>query len=99
MSPKPAPPGYWMNETGGELAPAVHRYLKGEELTERDIKLLRLYLQQWIGSAVWDTNPLMDDAGREELAGLREAAARFLTTREAIDSWIELATDFGVDPL
>jgi hypothetical protein len=99
MSPKPAPPGYWMNETGGQLGQAIHRYLDGRELSNQDVALIRLYIQQWIGSEVWDWNPHLDEEGRAQLAGLREAALRFLTDRKAIDAWIELATELGVDPL
>ena len=93
-------PGYWMNETGGELVPAMHRYLKGEALTLRDVALIGAYIRQWIESPVWEQNPRMDDEGRECLAALRvTAAARFLTNRKAIDAWIAMAEDFGVDPL
>jgi len=92
------PPGYWMNETGGELVPAITRYLDGLRLSPRDVTLIRLYLQQWIGSPVWDTNPALDDAGRETLARLRETAGR-VTDRKSIHAWIEAAIDFEVDPI
>lgn len=91
-------PGYWMNETGGELAPAVMRYLEGLPLSERDITLIRLYFQQWIGSSVWDRNPARTSGGRDKLERLRELA-RVLNNRGAIDAWLTLAVDFGVDPL
>ena len=91
-------PGYWMNETGGELAPAVMRYLEGQPLSERDIELIRLYIQQWIGSPVWFMNPSLTDEGRRDLDRLRELA-RVLNNRGAIDAWLTLAVDFGVDPL
>jgi hypothetical protein len=100
MTPKLTQPGYWVNETGGELVPAVHRYLKGEALTLRDVSLIGAYIRQWIESPVWEQNPHIDDEGRECLAALRvTAAARFLTNRKAIDDWIAMAEDFGVDPL
>jgi hypothetical protein len=91
-------PGYWMNETGGELRPAVERYLKDAPLTIRDIALIRAYLCQWINASVWDDNPHMGDLGRTELEGLRELA-RVLTNRAAIDAWIGMAVDSGMDPL
>lgn len=93
------PPGYWMHETGEELIPAVRRYLDGKEpLSGRDVALLRAYLVQWIESPVWDQNPHLDDAGRAELQSLREAAGK-LANRRAIDEWVEVATDWGMDPL
>jgi hypothetical protein len=92
-------PGYWMAETSGELAPAVHRYLEGSELSVRDVVLLRAYLRQWIDSPVWDGKPsLTDEQGREELATLR-SRARLLTDRASMDDWLALADEFGVDPL
>jgi hypothetical protein len=62
------------------------------------VVLIRQYIQQWIGSPVWDQNPLATDEGRAELEKLRELA-RVLTNREAIDAWVALALDLGVDPL
>jgi len=88
-----------MNETGGELKPAVMRYLDdAASLSVRDVALIRAYLVQWINSPVWDTNPAQTDAGREELRAMRQAATR-IASRRAIDEWIEVATDWGMDPL
>lgn len=99
MTPKPVrQPGYWMNETSGELVPAIVRYLEGDALSVRDVALIRVYIEQWIGSGVWDTNPAQTEESRAELAVLRELA-RVLTNREAIDAWISMAVDFGMDPL
>lgn len=97
MTPQPAP-GYWMDETGGKLRPAIARYLDGADLSADDIALIRAYLRQWIDSPVWDDNPHLVDSGRAELARLRELA-RVLTNRESIHAWLALAVDFGVDPL
>jgi hypothetical protein len=91
-------PGYWMYETSGELRPAVERYLKQEKLSAGDIDLLRVYLRQWIDSPVWDTNPHLNATGRKELMRLRELA-RVLTNVGAIEAWLSLAVDAGMDPL
>jgi hypothetical protein len=93
-----AGPGYWMDETGGELVPAVKRYLQGYRLSSRDIALIAAYLRQWIESPVWDQNPHMSEEGRAELARLRELA-RVLLNQPTIDAWLSLAVEFGVDPL
>jgi len=88
-----------MHEISGELAPAIMRYLDAaESLSVRDIRLIRAYLVQWINSPVWDENPGLGDAGRAELQELRRAAAR-IDSRQGIDQWIEVATDWGIDPL
>ena len=97
MSPKSAP-DYWMDETGGKLAPAIARYLDGASLSADDIALIAAYLRQWIDSPLWDDNPHLVDSGRAELARLRELA-RVLNNRAAIEAWLALAVDFGVDPL
>jgi hypothetical protein len=87
-----------MNEQGGELVPAMQRYLNGQPLTIRDIALLRLYIQQWIDSGVWDTNPSLNAEGRLELAELR-GLARGINSGRAIAAWIHRAEDLGMDPL
>lgn len=91
-------PGYWMNETGGELTPAVKRYLEGRKLRPREVRLMQLYLQQWIDSPVWEENPHQDSESRQELERLR-TWARHLTNRLAISAWIAAAMDIGIDPL
>jgi len=53
---------------------------------------------QWIESPVWDMNPNLDAAGRAELQTLRQAAHK-ITSRRSIDEWVEVATDWGMDPL
>jgi hypothetical protein len=90
-------PGYWMNETSGQLRPSIERYLTGAELSWRDLALIRAYLWQWIDSPVWDQNP-GGPGGGDELKNLRASAAR-LTDRASIDRWLAVATDFGLDPL
>ncbi len=82
-------PGYWMNETSGELAVAVQRYLSGEQLRFRDIRLLRSYLDQWINAPVWAVDASIIQL-RAEIPGLR--------TREDIARWTELALEANVDP-
>jgi hypothetical protein len=106
QDPKPAPgsepggspPGYWMNETSGRLRPAVMAFLNGAELGVDQIALLRAYCRQWIMADVWDMNPHM---GAEEKVWLAELRADLdtLTTRAAISSWLDRATEGGLDPL
>lgn len=93
------PPLYWMNECGGELKAAMLRYLDQQPLSRGDVHLIRLYIQQWITSEVWDQNPCMDEQGRALLALLRESAFSGLRDREGIDAWLALSADAGLDPL
>jgi hypothetical protein len=87
-----------MWETTGVLRPVVEAYLGGGDLSAEQIAILRAYLRQWIGSPVWDENP---HAGAEEHAWLvrMRSTVDGLTTRRAIDDWIEAAVDEGLDPL
>jgi len=94
----PEAPKYWMYEQGGELVPAVERYLRQEELSIRDIILIRAYLRQWVDSPVWDMNPTLTAEGKTALNNLRGKvlASR---TKHQIDECIWMATRMGMDPL
>lgn len=83
-------PGYWMHETSGALRPAVRAYLRAEPMSVSHIAAMRAYLRQWISAPAWH--------GIHELDALR-AGVDQLTTPEALDDWIELATELGIDPL
>ena len=37
-------PGYWMNETSGQLRPVIENYLTGGRMSARDIAVMRNYL-------------------------------------------------------
>lgn len=93
-----AAPGFWMRETGGELRPAVERLIRGEDLSLRDIALIRAYCCQWADATGWDRNPWASESDRMGLARLRELA-RVLINRESIEAWVQLAVDLGMDPL
>lgn len=91
-------PGYWMAETSGALGAAVPAYLAGLPMSGEHIAAMRAYLRQWIGATVWDENPHSDKAERAWLARMR-AAIDGLTTREAIERWLDEAVNAGIDPL
>lgn len=74
------------------------RYLENKSFWADDVMLIRLYLQQWIDSPVWDMNPEMNDEGRRKLAQVRKSA-REIRTRKDIDGWIRDGLDIGIDPL
>jgi hypothetical protein len=93
-----AAPNYWCYETGGELRPAMQRYLDSQPLTRQDIDIIRAYLRQWIGSAVWDRNPYANAESKTRLARLR-ASIEDLVTVKSIRRWIDAATAEGLDPL
>ena len=80
-------PGYWMNETSGVLRPAVEAYLNNEPMSEGEIAAMRAYLRQWIAGFF--------DAGAADLAGRVDK----LTSREAVENWLDDATEIGIDPL
>jgi hypothetical protein len=82
-------PGFWMHETSGVLRPAVEAYLHGHELQPEQIAALRAYLRQWIFAPAWKG---------EEIDQLR-GGIDGLTTRAAIDAWVDQAVEIGIDPL
>jgi hypothetical protein len=86
----PDAPKYWLHETSGELVPAVHAYLAGERLNEYQIRLVKLYLWQWVRSPVWGPS------GALESLKLRVAA---IATSEDIARALKHAVDLGMDPL
>ena len=81
-------PGYWMFETSGVLRPTIEAYVHGKPLSAEQIVTFRAYLRQWMGGP-WQ-GPQVD--------ALR-ARLDTLTTRDAIDSWLDDALDIGIDPL
>lgn len=90
----PQAPKYWEYETGGQLAPAIQRYLENQPEQLADVALIRAYLRQWIDSPVWDAPA--DTKGT--LAELRRTV-RLLKTRKHIRDWLNCALDIGIDPL
>jgi hypothetical protein len=82
-------PGYWMNETSGELRPVIERYLTAQHLTARDVAIMRVYLRQWINDGAW-IGPLID-ALRTQVDEIHD--------RDGIRRWLDRALDAGIDPL
>jgi hypothetical protein len=77
-----------MYETTGVLRPAVEAYLTAAELTPERIAALRAYFRQWM-AAPWQGPEI--DRLRADVGGLM--------SRAAIDRWLELAMEQGLDPL
>lgn len=91
-------PHYWQWETSGVLRPAVERFIKHEPLSEQDIATMRAYLRQWVSATAWDANPHASDEDRQHLAELR-ARVHGLTSRKALDDFINDLIEEGLDPL
>ena len=95
--PHPAPNNapYWLRETDGDLAAAMRRYIGREELSVRDVGLIRAYLRKWVDSPIWDVLP---SASSRQLSRLRE---RVFTagSREQIDECVKTAKELGMNPL
>ena len=87
----PQPPKYWTFEPP-ELSVAVHAYIAGEDLTVRDLLLMRAYLRQWVDSPVWG------DEGLQWLAELRERV-RAIASRDDIAQALSIMTARRMDPL
>lgn len=91
------PANFWMYETGGELKPAIMRFLQDQPLSDEDIRLIRVYLVQWAKSPAWELNPHMDASEAKRLRDLRSLAYK-IKTRAEIEAWAAAATAEGMDP-
>jgi hypothetical protein len=90
-------PFYWQDEVTGELPRAVRAYLDhvvdGEPITDKQLALLRDYLDHWVCAPCWDS-PVLE----AELRHLR-GSIRHLTSVAEIGDWIHQALEIGMDPL
>jgi hypothetical protein len=77
------------------MMPIVRRFVEGEELSEYELQMMRMYCEQWVDSKAWDSNPF---GGLADLAVLRKSA-REIDTLVALRKWIEYATELGMNPL
>ena len=93
----PQPPKYWTFEPR-DLSVAVHAYTAGEDLTVRDVALMRAYLKQWVDSPVWEGYPDETDGGRQWLAELRERV-RAIASPDDIAQALSIMTARRMDPL
>jgi hypothetical protein len=83
-------PGYWVYETSGVLRPAVKAYLARDEMTPQEIAAMRAYLRQWIEKGAWARDGVVEELKRD---------VDGLTSRLAIQAWLDKALDVGIDPL
>lgn len=83
-------PCYWMYETSGVLRPAVEAYLAGAAMSPKHVAAMRAYLRQWIAAPVW--------GGDADIRALRSGVDQ-LVDRRAIDRWLRLGEQAGIDPL
>jgi len=86
----PDAPKFWMYESSGVLKPVVTKYLNGEALDAKEVKVFQAYLWQWYKSPVWEPSGML------EALRLRVAA---IATRQDIDDIIEAGLEIGMDPL
>lgn len=81
------PPGYWMYETTGVLAPVIRAYLAGDTLDGAQVATFRAYLRQWMLEMVGP-----------EAAELRRRLDS-VTDTDTLRRWLYDALDIGIDPL
>lgn|SRR5947209_7253199 len=91
-------PCYWTDEVSGQLAPAVHAYLKHQQLSREQVQVLRAYFAQWIQSSVWDMNTHATKQSRIELRVLRESVSN-IHSADDIHRWLQGAEILGLDPI
>ena len=82
------PPRFWMEEQTGKLEDAVETYIAGERLSTEQMRLLKIYLKQFIERA-----PL---TGEAHVQRLLQRLDRLKTAREFEDFADELA-EYGAE--
>ena len=87
--PPSSDPGFWMNETSGQLRPVIGAYLSGATLDGQQIAVMRVYLRQWINADHW----------RGSLVDVLRTSVNEIATRADIARWLDRAADAGCDPL
>jgi hypothetical protein len=87
-----AAPRYWQDD--GDLAASMRRYLRGGELTVRDIVRLRAYCCAWIAAPIWD-DTARSERSKRELELLR-ADAKQIANRVCITAWLLRAQEAGI---
>lgn len=85
----PPAPGYWMDETGPILRPAITAYLHRRPLTSEQVEYIRAYLKQWIEFGAWA------GAGVDEL----RRSVNAISDEAGITNWLRAAEKLGIDPL
>jgi hypothetical protein len=88
-SGRQAIPGYWMNETSGELRPVIENYLTGGHMTAREVAIMRVYLRLWMSSDHW-RGPMIDPLRTQ---------IDHIVDRDDIERWLDRAMNEGIDPL
>jgi len=78
---------YWMHEQSGRMREIVLKYFSSrEDLTEREIEILKWYIEQWV-----DAMPHRPPRWREQLAACK-------TVKQLRDyNWM-LVCDYAIDP-
>lgn len=78
---------YWMHEQSGRMREIVKKFLsKDQELTNREIEILKWYIEQWV-----DAMPHKPPRWRERLAAC--------TTKKQLKdyNWM-LVSEYAIDP-
>jgi hypothetical protein len=88
-------PAYWQDDA--DLATSMRRYLRGGEVTVRDVARIRAYCCAWIASPAWDDTARTERSKRE--LELLRADARRIANRICVTAWLLRAQEMGMDPI
>jgi hypothetical protein len=87
-----AAPRYWQDDA--DLATSMRRYLRGGEVTVRDVARIRAYCCAWIASPAWD-DTARTERSKRELELLRSDAKR-IANRVCVTAWLLRAQEAGM---
>jgi hypothetical protein len=85
-------PAYWQDDA--ELATSMRKYLRGGEVTVRDVARIRAYCCAWIASPAWDM-AVRTERAKHELDLLRSDAKR-IANRVCVTAWLLRAQEAGM---
>jgi hypothetical protein len=85
-------PAYWQDDA--ELATSMRKYLRGGEVTVRDVARIRAYCCAWIASPVWDMT-VRTERAKHELDLLRADAKR-IANRVCVTAWLLRSQEAGM---
>lgn len=85
----PMPPRFWMEEQTGALAEAVELYFQGDAVDNAQLKLIQIYLKQYLERAV-----MTGDAPRQKLV---TRIQKLRSTRQ-IEEFVDELAEWGVEP-
>ena len=97
-------PLFWMNETSGKMKRIVLRFFEDLDLSPEELKILKMYIIQWIEGTIFQTRPFFNNEKKYQEYLKKAVPSDYKTVIENADQW-ELSgyisntlLKYGIDP-